>query len=96
MPLDAVAISKLLLKDPKVTFSPEWKKEYDEYRKLLPPNPNWIEIEGYGRVTREQALAIKFTKRDAIVEVDDGRVVSFLWLPTGWKYSILSKLSKGY
>lgn len=91
-PFDAVAISKKLPKSPKVTFSPEWKQEYDATWKPLPPDPDWIEIEGYGRVSREQALAGKFTERGAIVELVDGRVVRLLWLPEGWKNTIMKKM----
>jgi len=76
---------------PKMVMDPAYKREYDNYKEPLPPNPDWIEIEGFGKVTRAEVLAGELFETKFAVQLPDGRLVDFALIPKNWR-TILRRL----
>jgi len=87
---------------PKVTYDPKWVPEYIPQIKRKPDNPNWIDIEGFGMLIREEALAGKIIKRARpprpdgkrqsrrlLVKLLDGRECEYRILPEHWRLSLI-------
>ena len=86
-PQPPVVRHALLNKDgklPKIVMDPAYKREYDNCKKPLPPNPDWIEIEGFGKVTRAEVLAGELRKAKFAVELTDGRLIDYVLVPEIW------------
>jgi hypothetical protein len=67
---------------PKVS----WPKDFKPTYKLewLPADPDYIVIEGIGRVTREQVYYARFDRRQFLFTLRDGRVVPCKYIPEAW------------
>jgi hypothetical protein len=67
---------------PKVS----WPKDFEPTYKLkwLPADPDYIVIEGIGRVTREQVYYAGFDRRQFLFTLSDGRVVPCMYIPEAW------------
>jgi hypothetical protein len=76
-------------KNAKVTFDPKWQKQYHHRtsRPLL-PDPDWIDISGFGILTREEVAkgTIVWIRPGTKIVLEDGSevlltLVPFMWLP---------------
>jgi hypothetical protein len=71
-----------------ILYASFFRGHYVNQIERVPPNPEWVEIEGYGRITRAQALGAKYHERLDVIQLPDSVVVALRWLPAGWNYMI--------
>ena len=65
-------------------MDPAYKREYDNFEEPLPPNPDWIEIEGFGKVTRAEVLAGELIYSKLFVRLGTGSGIAYQLLPLFW------------